>query len=307
MDDPVKHHWPEYLKEIEAKLNLFKDTKESYGNDFDKYSYEMCSPVARFDRIIRSLEDYFELNKIRELDYAYVLHVKSDLQNIFMPATRASSMFNSIQKALRIFDPKAKLNLENVLRGSTVLCFNYAEENYFDEEFNREGLSEKFRGVCEMLIKPDDKGLEEITDILEGDIKKRNSLLSAIKNITPTPGELDESIKLETEFWDEPITFTQDIRKRINTINPVKKNNSRVDWNNHEAIGYVREINDVRKSFILFEDAESEDEGTKLIKLHYQEDSEKDFLIKHFKDKKIKINFSKESNKYILEKITDQA
>ena len=64
-----------------------------------------------------------------------------------------------------------------------------------------------------------------------------------------------------------------------------------------------REINDIRKSFILFEDAESEDEGTKLIKIHYEADSEKEYLLKHFKNEEMNISFTQNKNKYIVKEM----
>ncbi len=302
MNDFIKKDWDKYLVEIQEKLNQFKDLKEKYGQSFDAYSYQMLSKVERFDRIIHSLEDYFKLNKIRELQYPYIMHVKSDLQDIFMPANRASSIVSAMQKALRAFNAKTNLNLVNVLRGSTILCFDYSEENYFDEKFNREELSEKFTGFCQELSSADNNN--KLNDFLEGDSKKRNSLLNTIKNITPTPGGSDNSVDIIVEYSSEPIRLTQEIRKNINIINPAKENNPQVDWENQKANGYVREINDMRKSFILFESAESEDEGTKLIKIYYKEDSQKNHLLQNFKDKKVNVSFSKKAGKYIAESLS---
>ena len=304
MSDPVKENWDKYLEEIQEKLNFFRKSKEEHGDDFEQYSYEMLTDVDRFDRIMHSLEDYFMLNVIREINYPYTLKIKSGLQDILMPANKVSSIISAIQKALKTFNEKTKLNLVNVLRGSTVLCFDYDKENYYDEEFDKEKLNDDFKNFCNILTWPEQEASKELKKLFQDNEKKKNSLLSTIKKMTPVPGGEIQSIEIDTQSSIENmIEFTQELRKKISVINPSKREMPDVDWDNNRANGYVREINDVRKSFILFEDSESDDEGTKLIKIHYQEDSEKNFLLKNFKDKKVGISFSKESNKYLLESI----
>ena len=73
------------------------------------------------------------------------------------------------------------------------------------------------------------------------DWQKQKSLFDTIKNITPTPGGSDKSVDIIVGYNStEPIQLTQEVRKKINMINPTKKGNPCVDWENSIFLnGYV--------------------------------------------------------------------
>lgn len=130
--------------------------------------------------------------------------------------------------------------------------------------------------------------------------------MRAFKGLTPIPGS-ETTIRIHPEFNDsETIEVHSQIRETINFIAPTtKKKDVRVDWDNFVARGFVREINHVTKSFIMYENQDSDDEYSSLIKIHY-DSGEFEEQIKKLFPGKATIYFKKESgrNRYQVVKIS---
>lgn len=297
-----------YLSEIEGKVRyLSKAFKDS--ESFEDYYIEAEYMVERLYSLFSDLEEAFMFSRVRAMRYAYSVTVKSDASDLVMPAGNASSMLRSMQGTLRSFNKKARLNLVNVLHGSAIFCFDYPEQLYRDSEFDRPALETGFRTMHSILTdEAADQGkkTKELLQLFSGDTKKHRSAMNLFKGLTPVPGS-DTSVYVLTEFSENKgLTINSEVRATINSIvPPTQTKDVRVDWDNQIATGYIREINNVSKSFILFAERKEDKEDSALIKIHYgnSESLEKEVLAA-FK-KKAQVNFSKEPGrqKYNVEKL----
>ncbi|EMO69930.1 hypothetical protein [Leptospira santarosai] len=294
----------QYADEISRKVKVLAEMK-SNAEDETLYFAKASYPIDRLYALIKDVEDALDFNQIRSLQYSYSVAVKGSLDEIFLPVGNASTILSSFQKTIKAFNKNAKLNLVNVLRGSTILCFDYSSANYSDKKFNREEISKQFTELFLILNEPKEKVEKNLNKIFRNDDKKRDSTIKAFKGLTPIPGS-ETIIRIHPEFNDsESIEVRSQIREAINFIVPAKKKDVRVDWENQLARGFVREINNVSKSFILYEEEESDDETGSLIKIHYDSNEFEERIISLFR-KKATIHFEKESgrNKYQVVKIS---
>jgi hypothetical protein len=300
----IKSNFSKYLEEIPNSLGLIQKMSDEYSGNEDLYTFQSRIFLERMDTLMRDLEDYLRLNEIRAMAYPYTIRFETHLHEIFMDAAKAGRVISSFQKGIHALNSATKINLVNILRGSTILCFDYDQTNYDDNKFDREDLNKKFHDVCAALNQDDENiSKQEVEKILPETVMM-NRFLSSLKNLTPVPGAEVKSVALGIDYYIKPITFSEDIRKTINFIKPATKRKSEyVDWENSKASGFVREINNVTKSFILFDDENEDVEAGELIKLHYREDSIEKHVYKNFK-KKVTIEFSKEKSKYFVERLS---
>jgi exonuclease VII large subunit len=298
----IKENFAKYLKEIPQLLDSIQKYKES-KNEKEFYTFNTRSLVERYDRLNRDLEDYLLLNKIREENYPYTIRFNYELHEIFMPATKASDVIGSIQKSVRLIDENIKLNLVNILRGSTILCFDFDETSYDNEKLDLEDATTKYRQVCRAITANNTEESKKIINDIIRDEKKSMKMMNALKKLTPLSGDSLMAVNFSMPLQVEEIIFTDETRKNINLISPSSKSKDvRVDWENNSVTGFVRELNYVTKSFIIFENENDDNEDGALIKIHYLEDSFGKLIHKRF-NTKISVKFSKEKNKYFLETI----
>ncbi|EMJ94796.1 hypothetical protein [Leptospira alstonii] len=286
----------QYADEIRAKVKSLAQIRKG-AEDNILYFAEASYPIDRLYSLIKDVEDALDFNQIRSLQYSYSVAVKGSLDEIFLPVGNASTILSSFQKTIKAFNKDAKLNLVNVLRGSTILCFDYSSDNYSDKKFNREEISKQFTELFLTLNEPKEKVESNLNKIFRNDDKKRDSTIKAFKGLTPIPGS-ETIIRIHPEFNDsESIEVHSEIREVINYIAPThKKKDNRVDWDNFIVKGFVREINHVTKSFIMYEEQDSDDESGSLIKIHYDSGEFEDKILKSF-PKKATIQFEKESGR----------
>lgn len=294
-----------YTEEIDSTLRKIAEIRNQTKDD-GLYFADASYPIDRLYSLFKDVEDALDFNQIRSMQYSYSVSIKGSLDEIFLPVGSASSILSSFQRTIRAIDKKAKLNLVNVLRGSTILCFDYSNENYSDKKFDREDISRQFTNLFESLSEPKEKVEGSLGKIFKNDKKRRDSALKAFKGLTPTPGS-ETTIRIHPEFNDsETIEVHSQIREAINLIAPTtKKKDIRVDWDNFIARGFVREINHVTKSFIMYEKQNSDDEFGSLIKIHYDSSEFEEKIVELFR-KKATIHFEKESgrNRYQVVKIS---
>ncbi|EQA62251.1 hypothetical protein [Leptospira alexanderi] len=301
-EDPVRDrsfvlkNFDSYVDEIATKLKFLAETREKIKDDILYYADTSYS-IERLYSLMKDIENALEFNQIRSMQYSYSVSVKGSLDEIFLPVGNASTILSSLQRTLKVFDKKAKLNLVNVLRGSTILCFDYSKEAYSNEKFDREGISKQFKVLYESLNEPKEKLVRTLNKVFQGDEKKRDGAVRAFKGLTPVPGS-ETIIRILPEFNEsEPIEVHSEMREAINFIVPTsQKKDIRVDWENRIAKGFVREINNVSKSFILYEEQDSDDETGSLIKIHYDSNTFEEKILSLFR-KKATIHFEKEGNK----------
>jgi hypothetical protein len=293
----------DYILEIGNKLNNIYSLKNSQNN-IEDYRIQSSYLVERLYTLLNHVEDGLELNTIRSLKYSYAISVKGAYDDIFLPVGNASSILTSLQKGLRIFDKNIKLNLVNVLRGSTILCFDYSAEVLNNKKFDYLGVSEKFKDTLNILTN-DNQQIEKDLISLYKDKKKMVLAINAFKGLTPTPGS-ETSVHINTEISPlETIEINTEVRSVINQISPPSpKKNSKVDWINKIATGYIREINDVSKSFLVFADERTDDESKSLIKIHFEPNEFENKIVNLF-CKKAMIHFEKEKgrNRYYVTNI----
>lgn len=300
----IKKQIPLYQEEINQYFDSFVSIYDQYKNsDPSLYYSKMKLFLDNFDRLMSGVDSMFELNKARSANFPYTVYLDRDISDAFLPATKASSIITSIQRILKKLNKEASLNLVDILRGSFILCFDYREDVKLDFDFDRVGLSKHFNEICLLLHESE----EEIDKLLPAYISSesvRKSVLKQFKNLTPVPGQ-EHKIDLFTEYDNsaKAIEMDVEIRTRLNHLVPSTEKSIKVDWENNTATGFLREINNVSKSCILFDSENSSDEeNAKLIKLHWKEDSFEKHAYNKYK-KKVTVNFSKQKNRYCIESI----
>ncbi|EMM97847.1 hypothetical protein LEP1GSC158_2850, partial [Leptospira interrogans serovar Zanoni str. LT2156] len=122
----------QYSDEICRKVKFLAEMKNN-AEDETLYFAKASYPIDRLYALIKDVEDALDFNQIRSLQYSYSVAVKGSLDEIFLPVGNASTILSSFQKTIKAFNKNAKLNLVNVLRGSTILCFDYSSANYSDK------------------------------------------------------------------------------------------------------------------------------------------------------------------------------
>lgn len=292
----ILNNLTKYTNEINSKFNSLSNLRQLNPKD-NEYFDVAFNEVERLYSLLHDLEDALSINQLRSKTYSYSVSVKGLDNEIFLPVGNATSILYSFQRSLRIFNKNAKLNLVNVLRGSTILCFDYSEEIYNQKAFNRENLSQNFSQLAEILNEPEKSVEKELGIFFKNDKQKTVQAVKAFKGLTPIPGS-DISININTEFGNfDPIIINEEVRKTVNLVVPTKApKDIRVNWEDKIAIGYIREINNVTRSFILFENKTDNNEATSMIKLHYDSLEIEKAVLELFR-KKAKIEFEKEAGK----------
>ncbi|EMO39559.1 hypothetical protein LEP1GSC186_3283 [Leptospira noguchii serovar Autumnalis str. ZUN142] len=289
------------IEEVHSLMSRMSQKRKDLIED-ESYILEIKMYLSRFDLLYKYIEDKLSLNKLRSLAYPFTISSSNGIHEIFIPAMNASSYISGLNRAVKTINPKTNLYLSNILRGSTILCFEYSEDNYLDEKFNKVETSTILSELCQALNETESKAIIEVEKIVKGKTK-RESILRSIRSLTPIIGESDFETILEMNYIEKPIILNSEIRKTINTIVPTSiPKNANVDWENNLAIGYIREINNVSKSFILYNNDSYDDNTEALIKVFYKDETIEDELLNKFTDK-VTIDFKKENRRYILSKI----
>lgn len=161
----------EYANEIDSTLKRIAEIRNQTKDD-TLYFAEASYPIDRLYSLFKDVEDSLEFNQIRSMQYSYSVSVKGSLDEIFLPVGNASSILTSFQRTIKAIDKNAKLNLVNVLRGSTILCFDYSKENYSDTNFDRENISKQFTNLFESLNEPKEKVEKSLSKIFKDDKKR---------------------------------------------------------------------------------------------------------------------------------------
>lgn len=293
-----------YKAEIIDKLDALKNLRTTKTDNIE-YFGSAYHEVERLYSLIHDIEDAFSINQLLSKTYSYTVAVKGTLNEIFLPVGNAGTLLTSLQRSLRVFDNNVRLNLVNVLRGSTILCFDYSQNNYDNKNLNRVDISSKFNQLAEILSKNEDDVKDEVIELFDRNKKTAESAVRAFKGLTPIPGSETE-ICINTEFGGfDSLVIGEDVRRSVNKVVPPSgKKDSRVNWEDKVAIGYIREINNVSKSFLLFENDQVTDENSSLIKLHYETGTTEKTVLDLFR-KKATIEFDKvpSRNKYIVKTI----
>jgi hypothetical protein len=295
---------PNITNEIEDLRELLQNIHSEKKNSSTIESYFLNANMFlnRYDSINKYIEDELELNDLRTFRYPFSIRTSNEINDIMISATTASSFISGIYKSIKTIYPKASLSLTNILRGSTILCFDYSNENYFDDDFDREKTSTTFSNFCNLLTGPEDIAKSEIQNIIP---TKSNleQLLKSMKSLSPVIG--DESItKINIDFIESPIELDSDVRKTINYISPPKaRKNPAVDWDAQIAIGFIREINNVTKSFVMYGSLTSSDNADALIKLFYEDTDMEKYILTIF-NKKIHVKFETKNRKYYIKTIS---
>ncbi|ALE40394.1 hypothetical protein KQY10_13500 [Leptospira interrogans] len=289
------------IEEVHSLMSRMSQKRKDLIED-ESYILEIKMYLSRFDLLYKYIEDKLSLNKLRSLAYPFTISSNNEIHEIFIPAMNASSYISGLNRAVKTINPKTNLYLSNILRGSTILCFEYSEDNYLDEKFNKVETSTILSDLCQALNETESTAIAEVEKIVKGKTK-RESILRSLRSLTPIIGESDIETILEMNYIEKPIILNSEIRKTINTIVPTSiPKNANVDWENNLAIGYIREINNVSKSFILYNNNSYDDNTEALIKVFYKDETIEDELLNKFTDK-VTIDFKKENRRYILSKI----
>ena len=217
----VEKDWDKYLNELHEKLLLFKKTKKECGSNFSEYGYQLNYEVRRFDRVLRDLENYFELNKLRTLQYDLVLNINSVLHEIYMPAERASDLFSSLQTIIKLFKNSVKISIVNILNRGKTICFGIKNENFTPYFPNHDPYFDQFilnlTKAFNILKDSDEhKTIEKLDPLFDNQILDRNSFLDSICKLRP--GKNDQSYELSLYSMKHPIVITRELCNKINTI-----------------------------------------------------------------------------------------
>lgn len=303
------------ISDIQKEIKFCIENLQKLKNDSSDIEFQLTSPVfvKHFDSMVSEISNIFDLNKIRIQSYDYAFHVDNDDSIINIPASTVTRYINGFQKTIKYLDEAKKptLNIANILRGSTVICFNYSNPDDFfleDKFLNPVGVdvNKKLSDIYKALSMESGSAVKEIKKIVKNENQRKN-VLNGIRSISPTPGSGKSEIKIFGSFPEEnSVSLDIHFRQVINEIYPTgKKKDIRVNWDNKTVIGYARELNNVSKSFMLFEDDESSDEP-EMIKIHYDANSFEDNIRKNFR-KKVLVEFEKiAQNKYKAVRIKEQ-
>jgi hypothetical protein len=297
----------EMINELKKEIAInIDDLFELFStNSTELYLLQTPSIIKRYDEIKNLLEKHLYINEARALLYPYTVKVDSFGNDEFsIPARNISTIINSIQSTISIFSNSAFLNLVNILHGSTILCFDYDQSLYQSMKNDIFTFENKLAESYATLMESDEKNTKrEIMKIIPQE-KNAKKFLNLVKRMSPIPGGNVNSVHIfQSSDKLTNTNLTAETREKINHVFPSKRKDIRVDWEKNTAYGYIREINNVTKSFLVYEDRDTDIEDHALIKIHYKEDSFEDEVLNKFNKKKILINFSKDKYKYFVEKI----